>query len=704
MESLENDYVALNALLNIPKDGHIQFDKDKQAVREYFIEHVNKNTVFFHDLEEKIEYLFENKYYNPKVFDQYYWNNIKHLYKFAYSFKYRFKTYVGALKFYNSYALKTRDKTRYLERYEDRVVAYALETAKGDYEFAKKLVEEVITGRFQPATPTFLNAAKLNAGERVSCFLINTTDTMKSIARTISAALHLSSKGGGVGISLSNLREEGSEIKGIKNASSGIIPVMKILEDTFTYANQLGQRQGAGAVFVHAHHPDIMKVLDTKRENADEKIRIKTLSVGIVVPDITLELARNNEDMYLFSPLDIKKVYGKNLTDFSVTEHYYEMVDDDRIAKKKISARKFFSTIAEIQTQSGYPYLVFEDTVNRTHNNSGWISQSNICTEILQKQVSSEYYSNGDYKVVGKDISCNLGSLNITYAMEGGHIGKTVETAIRALTSVSDMSNIDIVPTVAAGNRASHAVGLGQMNLHGFLGKERIEYGSPESVDFVNMYFYTIAYHCVKTSMLIAQERGETFEGFKESKYYSGEYFDKYVNQVWEPKTQVVRDLFDKYEFVIPTQEDWKNLRESVRQYGMYNAYLQAVAPTGSISYINNATASIHPITARIEARKEGSLGRVYYPAPEMTSDNIQYFKTAYEIGPEKLIDVYAAATQHVDQGLALTMFFKSGVTTRDINKAQIYAWKKGIKTLYYIRIEKENIAGEYIECASCVI
>lgn len=704
MESLENDYVALNALLNIPKDGHIQFDKDKQAVREYFIEHVNKNTVFFHDLEEKIEYLFENKYYNPKVFDQYYWNNIKHLYKFAYSFKYRFKTYVGALKFYNSYALKTRDKTRYLERYEDRVVAYALETAKGDYEFAKKLVEEVITGRFQPATPTFLNAAKLNAGERVSCFLINTTDTMKSIARTISAALHLSSKGGGVGISLSNLREEGSEIKGIKNASSGIIPVMKILEDTFTYANQLGQRQGAGAVFVHAHHPDIMKVLDTKRENADEKIRIKTLSVGIVVPDITLELARNNEDMYLFSPLDIKKVYGKNLTDFSVTEHYYEMVDDDRIAKKKISARKFFSTIAEIQTQSGYPYLVFEDTVNRTHNNSGWISQSNICTEILQKQVSSEYYSNGDYKVVGKDISCNLGSLNITYAMEGGHIGKTVETAIRALTSVSDMSNIDIVPTVAAGNRASHAVGLGQMNLHGFLGKERIEYGSPESVDFVNMYFYTIAYHCVKTSMLIAQERGETFEGFKESKYYSGEYFDKYVNQVWEPKTQVVRDLFDKYEFVIPTQEDWKNLRESVRQYGMYNAYLQAVAPTGSISYINNATASIHPITARIEARKEGSLGRVYYPAPEMTSDNIQYFKTAYEIEPEKLIDVYAAATQHVDQGLALTMFFKSGVTTRDINKAQIYAWKKGIKTLYYIRIEKENIAGEYIECASCVI
>ena len=704
MESLENDYVALNALLNIPKDGHIQFDKDKQAVREYFIEHVNKNTVFFHDLEEKIEYLFENKYYNPEVFDQYYWNNIKHLYKFAYSFKYRFKTYVGALKFYNSYALKTRDKTRYLERYEDRVVAYALETAKGDYEFAKKLVEEVITGRFQPATPTFLNAAKLNAGERVSCFLINTTDTMKSIARTISAALHLSSKGGGVGISLSNLREEGSEIKGIKNASSGIIPVMKILEDTFTYANQLGQRQGAGAVFVHAHHPDIMKVLDTKRENADEKIRIKTLSVGIVVPDITLELARNNEDMYLFSPLDIKKVYGKNLTDFSVTEHYYEMVDDDRIAKKKISARKFFSTIAEIQTQSGYPYLVFEDTVNRTHNNSGWISQSNICTEILQKQVSSEYYSNGDYKVVGKDISCNLGSLNITYAMEGGHIGKTVETAIRALTSVSDMSNIDIVPTVAAGNRASHAVGLGQMNLHGFLGKERVEYGSPESVDFVNMYFYTIAYHCVKTSMLIAQERGETFEGFKESKYYSGEYFDKYVNQVWEPKTQVVRDLFDKYEFEIPTQEDWKNLRESVRRYGMYNAYLQAVAPTGSISYINNATASIHPITARIEARKEGSLGRVYYPAPEMTSDNIQYFKTAYEIGPEKLIDVYAAATQHVDQGLALTMFFKSGVTTRDINKAQIYAWKKGIKTLYYIRIEKENIAGEYIECASCVI
>jgi ribonucleoside-diphosphate reductase alpha chain len=138
-------------------------------------------------------------------------------------------------------------------------------------------------------------------------------------------------------------------------------------------------------------------------------------------------------------------------------------------------------------------------------------------------------------------------------------------------------------------------------------------------------------------------------------------------------------------------------------QYGLYNQNLQAVPPTGSISYINNSTSSIHPIASRIEIRKEGKLGRVYYPAPHMTDENMKYFEDAYEIGPEKVIDVYAAATQHVDQGLSLTLFFKDSATTRDVNKAQIYAWKSGIKTIYYIRIRQDALEGTEVEnCVSC--
>ena len=137
----------------------------------------------------------------------------------------------------------------------------------------------------------------------------------------------------------------------------------------------------------------------------------------------------------------------------------------------------------------------------------------------------------------------------------------------------------------------------------------------------------------------------------------------------------------------------------------MYNAYLQAVPPTGSISYINHSTSSIHPIVSKIEIRKEGKIGRVYYPAPYMTNDNLEYYEDAYEIGYEKIVDTYAAATQHVDQGLSLTLFFKDTATTRDVNRAQIYAWRKGIKTLYYIRLRQMAIEGTEVEgCVSCML
>ena len=236
--------------------------------------------------------------------------------------------------------------------------------ADGDAGLAEHLVDEIMTGRFQPATPTFLNAGKAQRGELVSCFLLRIEDNMESIGRSINSALQLSKRGGGVALLLSNIRESGAPIKHIENQSSGVIPVMKLLEDSFSYANQLGARQGAGAVYLNAHHPDIMNFLDTKRENADEKIRIKTLSLGIVVPDITFELAKRNDDMYLFSPYDVERVYGKAFGDISVTEHYEEMVEDPRIRKKKINARHFFQTVAELQFESGYPYIMFEDTVN----------------------------------------------------------------------------------------------------------------------------------------------------------------------------------------------------------------------------------------------------------------------------------------------------------------------------------------------------
>ncbi len=706
VQNLQMDYHALNAMLNLyGPDGKIQFDKDREAARQYFLQHVNPNTIEFDTLEDKLRYLVENEYYEREVLEKYSPAFVKELFQLAYSHKFRFDTFLGAFKYYTSYTLKTFDGKKYLERFEDRVSMVALGLADGDEQLARDIVEEVVTGRFQPATPTFLNVGKKQRGEFVSCFLLRIEDNMESIARGINSALQLSKRGGGVALLLSNIREYGAPIKQIQNQSSGVIPVMKLLEDSFSYANQLGARQGAGAVYLHAHHPDILRFLDTKRENADEKIRIKTLSLGVVIPDITFELAKQNKEMHLFSPYDVERVYGQPFADISVSEKYDEMVADDRIRKTTINARDFFQTLAELQFESGYPYIMFEDTVNRANPIKGRITHSNLCSEILQVSTPSTLNEDLSYDEVGRDISCNLGSLNIAKAMDSADFGKTIDTAIRALTAVSDQSSIESVPPVKKANEMGHAIGLGQMNLHGYLARERIYYGSDEGIDFTNIYFYTVAYHAIAASNRLAIERGRAFGGFEDSKYATGEYFDKYTEQEWKPATARVAQLFADAGVHIPTQDDWRALKASVMEHGIYNQNLQAVPPTGSISYINNSTSSIHPVPAKVEIRKEGKLGRVYYPAPYMTNDNLEYYQDAYEIGYEKIIDTYAAATQHVDQGLSLTLFFPDTVTTRDVNKAQIYAWRKGIKTLYYIRLRQMALEGTEVEnCVSCML
>ncbi|MBA1837903.1 class 1b ribonucleoside-diphosphate reductase subunit alpha [Corynebacterium sp. zg912] len=701
------DYHALNALLNLyDENGQIQFDKDREAANQFFLQHVNQNTVYFHDLEEKIDYLVTNKYYEPDTIEKYDWSFIKDTFKRAYSYKFRFKSFLGAYKYYTSYTLKTFDGRRYLERFEDRVSMTALFLADGNEELASALVDEIMTGRFQPATPTFLNAGKAQRGELVSCFLLRIEDNMESIGRAINSSLQLSKRGGGVALLLSNIRESGAPIKHIENQSSGVIPVMKLLEDSFSYANQLGARQGAGAVYLNAHHPDIMRFLDTKRENADEKIRIKTLSLGVVIPDITFELAKRNDDMYLFSPYDVERVYGVPFADISVTEKYEEMVEDPRIRKSKINARTFFQTIAEIQFESGYPYIMFEDTANRANPvKTGRINMSNLCSEILQVNSPSVLNEDLTYAETGHDISCNLGSLNIAMAMDSDNFARTVESAIRALTAVADKTSIESVPPVRDGNNASHAIGLGQMNLHGYLGREHIEYGSEEGLDFTNAYFAAVMYQCLRASHKIAVEKGTAFADFGQSEYATGEFFDRYDPEDFQPKTDKVKELFANSDIAVPTAQEWAQLKEDIARDGIYNRYLQAVPPTGSISYINNSTSSIHPIASKIEIRKEGKIGRVYYPAPHMDNENIDYFKDAYEIGFEKIIDTYAVATKYVDQGLSLTLFFKDTVTTRDINRAQIYAWRKGIKTLYYIRLRQMALEGTEIDgCVSCML
>ena len=709
-------YTNLNAELYMPVNGAINIRADKQAARAYHLEEINPHTRFFHSLDEKTRYMLDQELWSRDTVEMYDFDQFKSLFKRAYSHKFRFKTLLGALKFYQGYALKEVNKnddgiytTTYLERFEDRVVMTAVHLSQGDYRQAQDLVDIIIDGRFQPATPTFLNSGRAKGGQLVSCFLIRMEDNMESIGRGINSSLQLSKRGGGVGILLTNIRESGAPIQKVPNTSSGIVPIMKLLEDSFSYANQLGQRQGAGAVYLNAHHPDIMTFLDTKRENADEKIRIKTLSLGVVIPDITFHLAKENREMYLFSPYDVERVEGKPFSDLSVTENYDKWVEDPRITKKKIKARAFFRTLSELQFESGYPYCLFEDTANTNHTmkHAGRINMSNLCSEISQLNSPSTLNEDLTYETVGADISCNLGSLNVKKMLDltRDEFVDTVQVAVRALTAVSTMTSIDSVPSVREGNNLSRAIGLGQMNLHGALAHHGLRYGSEEALKLWDNYMALVTWAAMCESAELAREIGETpyFDG---SEYSTGEWWERV------PKAHLERA--ESLEILpgldAPDADDWNDLNLKVSQHGMANAYLQTIPPTGSISYINNSTSSIHPIVNKVEIRKEGKVGRVYYPAPHMRSDNLHLYEDAYEIGPERIIDTYAVSQNWIDQSQSLTLFMKDTATTRDLDKARIYAWRKGVKSIYYIRLRQLALDGTGVtetgvgECASCLL
>ena len=703
-KSQEVTYFSLNNELNRPVDGKIPLHKDKEAVRAFFLEHVNPNTVFFYTLDEKLDYLLEHDYLEEEFLNKYDREFVKSLMQEIYKKKFRFRSFMSAFKFYKQYALKTNDGERYLERFEDRIVFNALFLADGDEQLARDLAEEMIHQRYQPATPTFLNAGRKRRGELVSCFLIQTTDDMNSIGRTINSALQLSRIGGGVGVSLSNVRAAGDPIKKIENASSGVVPIMKLLEDSFSYSNQLGQRNGAGAVYLNVFHPDIVSFLSTKKENADEKIRVKTLSLGLVVPDKFYELIKNDDMMYLFSPYDVERIYGVPFSYVDITKEYENMVNNPEIRKSKLRARDLEQEISKLQQESGYPYIVNIDTVNNANPIDGKIIMSNLCSEILQVQSPSVINNAQEYEVLGTDISCNLGSTNIVNLMQSPDFERSIEVAVRALTFVTDHSSIDAVPTVKNGNQKAHTIGLGAMGLHTFFALNQMEYGSPESIEVTDLYFRLLNFYTLKASHKIAKERGVTFDGFEKSAYASGTYFDAYTESDVEIKSEKVKEIFAN--LPIPTAEDWKQLKADIMADGLYHQNRLAIAPTGSISYVNETSASLHPITRLIEERQEKKTGKTYYPAPFLSNETLPYYKSAYDIDMRKVIDVYAAAQKHIDQGMSLTLFMRSELpeglyewkngrtkkmTTRDLNILRNYAWNKGIKSIYYVRTFTEN-------------
>ena len=698
MEEKKYNHIELNnEVTKRREDGFFSLEKDQEALVAY-LEEVKDKTIFFDTEIERLRYLVDNDFYF-NVFDIYSEADLIEITDYAKSIPFNFASYMSASKFFKDYALKTNDKSQYLEDYNQHVAIVALYLANGNKAQAKQFISAMVEQRYQPATPTFLNAGRARRGELVSCFLLEVDDSLNSINFIDSTAKQLSKVGGGVAINLSKLRARGEAIKGIKGVAKGVLPIAKSLEGGFSYADQLGQRPGAGAVYLNIFHYDVEEFLDTKKVNADEDLRLSTISTGLIVPSKFFDLAKEGKDFYMFAPHTVKEEYGVTLDDIDLEKYYDDMVANPNVEKKKKNAREMLNLIAQTQLQSGYPYLMFKDNANRVHPNSniGQIKMSNLCTEIFQLQETSIINDYGIEDEIKRDISCNLGSLNIVNVMESGKFRDSVHSGMDALTVVSDVANIQNAPGVRKANSELHSVGLGVMNLHGYLAKNKIGYESEEAKDFANIFFMMMNFYSIERSMEIAKERGIKYQDFEKSDYANGKYFEFYTTQEFEPQFEKVRELFDG--MAIPTSEDWKKLQQDVEQYGLYHAYRLAIAPTQSISYVQNATSSVMPIVDQIERRTYGN-AETFYPMPFLSPQTMWYYKSAFNTDLMKLIDLIATIQTHIDQGISTILYVNSEISTRELARLYVYAHYKGLKSLYYTRNKLLSVE----ECTSCSI
>jgi ribonucleoside-diphosphate reductase alpha chain len=686
-----------NEVLTRGDDGFYRLDKDNEAIKVY-MEEVRIKTVHFHSTLDRLHYLVDEHYYYD-VFADYEDEQIEQLHHMAADYNFQFKSYMAVSKFYRDYAMKTNDKSHYLENYDERVAIVSLFLARGNFDLAVRFTRAMMEQRYQPATPTFLNAGKARRGEMVSCFLIEADDSLNSINYIESTSQQLSKIGGGVALNLSKIRARGESIKGVEGVAKGVVPVARKLQLGFSYADQLGQRPGAGAAYLNIFHWDAPEFLDTKKENADEDIRLSTLSIGLIVPGKFFELAEAGKPFYMFAPYTVFEEYGKHLDDMDMDDMYDKLVANPAVKKKSADSREFLNLIAQMQMQSGYPYIFYKDNANRNHplHRLGDIKMSNLCTEIFQLQETSTI---NDYNVpddIRRDVSCILGSLNIVNVMESGKVRNSVHSGIEALTQVSDMTEIANAPGVSRANRELHSVGLGAMNLNGYLAKNQLAYESAEARDFARTFFSLMNFYSIEKSMLIAKERGTTFKGFEQSDYADGSYFTKYEHEFFGPKTDRAAELFEGIH--IPTTEEWTELKKKVAEYGLYNAYRLAIAPTQSISYVQNATSSVMPVVNVIERRKYGN-SETIYPMPFLSPQTMWYYKSAYQTNQFRVIDMIAEIQQHVDQGISTILYVDSMTSTRQLARLYVYGHKMGLKSLYYTRTQL--LSPE--ECTACSV
>ncbi|WP_036843042.1 ribonucleoside-diphosphate reductase subunit alpha [Pontibacillus marinus] len=540
------------------------------------------------------------------------------------------------------------------------------------------------------ATPTLSNAGK-SYGQLSSCFIDTVDDSLQGIFDSNTDIANLSKSGGGLGVYLGKIRSRGSDIKGFKGVSSGVIPWMKQLNNTAVSVDQLGQRQGAIAVYLDIWHLDIFSFLDAKLNNGDERQRTHDIFTGVTLPDLFMEAVEKREDWYLFDPHEIRQKMGFSLEDYydeqdgegSFREKYQQCVEDPRLNKTCVPAIDIMKRIMVSQLETGTPFMFYRDEVNRKNSNShkGMVYCTNLCTEITQNQspttVQEHYTEDGKIMTIkdaGDFVVCNLSSINLGKAVPANVLERLIPIQVRMLDNVIDLNKIPVLQAELT-NQRYRGIGLGTFGWHHLLALKGIQWESEESVDFADSLYEQIAYLTIKASNELAVEKG-VYPYFKGSKWETGDYFkDRNYNSPM-----------------------WQELEKNVSEQGVRNGYLMAVAPNSSTSLIAGSTASIDPIFKKFYSEEKKNY-KIPVTVPDLTPTTYWFYKSAYEIDQQWSIRQNAARQRHVDQSISFNLYVKNTVQAKELLNLHLNAWKQKCKTTYYMR----STSTEDIEdCESC--
>lgn len=640
--------------------------------------------------------LTEQGVYSPFLLERYTKEEVDAIGAFLDPEKDKLFTYIGLRTLADRYLARDYERRLY-ELPQERFLVIAMtlmanEPQKRRLALVKEAYWALSNLYMTVATPTLANAGK-SYGQLSSCFVDTVDDSLQGIYDSNTDIANLSKSGGGIGVYLGKIRSRGSDIKGFKGVSSGVIPWMKQLNNTAVSVDQLGQRKGAISVYLDVWHKDIFAFLDARLNNGDERLRTHDLFTGVCIPDLFMEQVEQRGDWYLFDPHEVRKVMGFSLEDFydeekgrgSFREKYWQCVNEPRLSKEKVPAIDVMKSIMRSQLESGTPFMFYRDEVNRQNPNRhlGMIYCSNLCTEIAQNQsptvTKRQYVKDGMIiieKIPGDFVVCNLSSINLARAVTDGVLARLIPIQMRMLDNVIDLNNI---PVLQAGltNQKYRAVGLGTFGWHHLLALKGIRWESGEAVRYADELYETIAYLAIQASMELAKEKG-SYPAFPGSDWQTGAYFER---RGYESHGEL----------------DWDRLKQDVARYGMRNGYVMAVAPNASTSIIAGSTASIDPIFLKVYAEEKKDY-KIPVTVPDLNEQTTWYYKSAYHIDQRWSIKQNAARQRHVDQAISFNFYVVNTIKAKELLDLHLTAWKSGLKTTYYVR----STSGTIDECDSC--